>query len=308
MSEATEIQVCMDIGSRQHRVAIGLSNGELIEEFDLKHTSMDIQLFFQKLEKHKRCHNLPVVVAMEGYNGHARPLDKKVLSRGYRLFNVNNNKLAQFKKVFPGPAKTDVIDTQKMFELFTLNKHLPLAKSVLQEVVKTPEANEKLKRLTRRRRLLVEEKVRIISRMQSDLQAICPGILNITKSSDNVWFLRFLTSREDICQLKRMQFSSILKIKGVGKRYAPKIQEWQTSASFASDVSWVGDMIIRDAKRILELQGDIKQLEKHLEEISKESEIAKRLQSIAGFGLVCIAELAGEIGNISRFTSENSLT
>ena len=293
MSEATEIQVCMDIGSSQHRVAIGLSDGKLIEEFDLKHTPSDIQYFFQKIEKHKKNYALPVVVAMEGYNGHARPLDKYVLSRGYKLFNVNNNKLAQFKKVFPGPAKTDVIDTQKMFELLTLSKHLPLAKSVLQEVVKVPEANEKLKRITRRRRLLVEEKIRIINRMQSDLQAICPGILGITKNADNLWFLRFLTSRENICQLKGMQLSSILKIKGIGKCYAPKILKWQEDASFAPDTSWVGDMIICDAKRILELHTDIKNLEKHAEAIVQESEIAKRLQSIEGFGLICVAELAG---------------
>lgn len=307
MSEATEIQVCMDIGSKVHRVAIGLSSGELLEEFDLEHTPKAIQEFFNRIEKHKKAQNLPVAVAMEGYNGHARPLDKYVLLRGYKLFNVNNNKLAQFKKVFPGPAKTDVIDTQKMFELFTLRKHLPLAKSVLQEVVKAPEANEKLKRLTRRRRLLVEEKTKILNRMQSDLQAICPGLLNITNSSDNIWFLSFLTSRADICQLKRMQFGSILKIRGIGKRYAPKIQEWQKTADFAPDASWVGDMIICDAKRILELQTDINSLEKHIEIISKESEIANRLKSIPGFGTVCAAELAGEIGNISRFTSESSL-
>jgi len=76
---------------------------------------------------------------MEAYNGYARPIDKYVLRKGYRLLNVNNNKLAQFKRVFPGSAKTDAIDTQKIFELFTLSDHLPLAKTVLQEVRLAPD-------------------------------------------------------------------------------------------------------------------------------------------------------------------------
>lgn len=134
MLEAYEIRVCMDIGSESHQVAIGLSTGEILEEFGISHTPHDIQLFFQKIDTHKEHYQLPVVVAMESYNGHARPIDKQVLNKGYRLININNHKLAQFKRVFPGASKTDVVDTRKMFELFTLQDHLPLAKNALQEV------------------------------------------------------------------------------------------------------------------------------------------------------------------------------
>jgi hypothetical protein len=38
---------------------------------------------------------------MEGYNGYARPLDGLVRQRGYRLYNINNLKLARFKEIFP---------------------------------------------------------------------------------------------------------------------------------------------------------------------------------------------------------------
>lgn len=307
MSEAHEIRVCMDIGSQSHQVAIGLSTGKILEEFAISHTPNDIQLFFDKIEKYKEQHQLPVVVAMESYNGHARPIDKYVLNKGYRLININNHKLAQFKKVFPGASKSDVVDTRKMFELFILQAHLPLAKNALQPVVPIPEISEKLKRITRRRRALVNEKVRIVNRLQSDLQAISPGFLSITGSADNLWFLRFLTSREDIRQLKRMHYSSTLKIKGIGKSYAKEIQTWQETAVFSDDAEWVGEMIILDAKRLIELINEIKNLEKKMELLSSESEIACRLKTIGGFGIVCAAELAGEIGTIERFASESSL-
>ena len=307
MSEAYEVRVCMDIGSQFHQVAIGLSTGEILEEFGISHTSNDIELFFEKIEVHKNKYQLPVAVAMESYNGHARPIDKQVLNKGYKLFNINNHKLAQFKKVFPGASKSDVVDTRKMFELFTLQDHLPLAKNVLQQVVSIPEINEKLKRITRRRRLLVNEKVRIVNRLQSDLQAIAPGLIEITGSVDNLWFLRFLTSREEIKQLARIHYKSLLKIKGLGNVYATEIKKWQETAQFSPDTTWVGEMVMRDTKRILELIDEISELEKTIELLSSESEMATRLKTINGFGKVCTAELAGEIGILERFESEASL-
>jgi transposase len=307
MAEAYEIRVCMDIGSQTHQVAIGLSSGKILEEFDISHTPQDIQLFFNKINYHKEQYQLPVVVAMESYNGHARPIDQYVLNNGYKLFNINNHKLAQFKKVFPSASKSDVIDTRKMFELFTMQDYLPLAKNALQQVFPIPEINEKLKRITRRRRSLVNEKVSIVNRLHSDLQAITPGLSSITGSVDNLWFLRFLTSRDDIRQLGRMHYSSILKIKGIGTSYAKAIKAWQQTSTFSYDSDWVGEMVIRDAKRILELINEIKSLESKMESLSSESEIACRLKTIGGFGNVCASELAGEIGTTDRFESEASL-
>jgi hypothetical protein len=50
---------------------------------------------------------------MDGYNGHARPLDTLIGERGRRLLNVDNLKLARFKQRFPAAAKRDRIDTRK---------------------------------------------------------------------------------------------------------------------------------------------------------------------------------------------------
>jgi len=66
-----------------------------------------------------------------------------------------------------------------------------LAKRVLPEVATTPEAHQVLKRLTRRRRRLVNEKGRVLSHLQTDLQAVCAGLLEMTHDADNLWVLRF---------------------------------------------------------------------------------------------------------------------
>jgi transposase len=157
-----EIRVGIDVGGKTHQVGIANLDGQILEEFAITHTQAGFHQFFDRVEHHRRKLQLSVSVAMEGYNGHARPLDQLIQTQGYRLYNVNNLKLNRFKEIFPGAAKTDRLDTRKILELFHLKDHLPMAKDVLQQVQQAPEENEKLKRLSRRRRQLVNEKVRVV--------------------------------------------------------------------------------------------------------------------------------------------------
>ena len=309
MSEqnALEIRVSVDVGSHSHNVAIGLSSGEVLEEFQIPHGPEGFRYFFSCIERQQKKRGCPVAVAMEGYNGYARPLDGMVRARGYRLYNINNLKLARFKEIFPGAAKTDPIDARKGLELFQLRDHLPLAKEVLQEVAAVPHENGVLKRLSRRRRRLVNERVRVLNNLQVDLQAVCPGLLEITNDAANQWFLRLLVSADTLPQLARLRRSSVLKIPAVGVKYAGVIRDWQKRADFSAEVEWVGEMIQEDAHRVLELEEKIKTLEAKIKEVAKGSKIAKVLLSIPGFGSVCASELAGEIGTVERFGKEGSL-
>lgn len=302
-----EIRVSVDVGCHSHSVAIGLSGGELIEEFEIDHTPEGFNHFFTRIARQEARYDLPVSVAMEGYNGYARPLDRLVRARDYRLFNINNVKLARFKEIFPGAAKTDRIDARKGLELFQLQDFLPAAKGVLQEVAAVPEENGLLKRLTRRRRRLVNERARVLNNLQADLQAVSPGLLEITGDASNVWFLRLITSTDSLEKLPRLHRSTILKIRSVGRKYAELILGWQKRAHFSDEVSYVGEMIQEDATRILDLRDKIKSLEAKIEDVSIESSIASALLSIPGFGLTCSAELAGEIGTIDRFEKESGL-
>lgn len=307
MLRVSELRVGIDVGCHQHRVGISDPDGCVVDEFDVLHTPEGFRDFFGRVAYQEQRFGVPVAVAMEGYNGYARPLDGYIRRRGYRLYNVNNLKLARFKEIFPGAAKSDPIDTRKILELFHLREHLPLAKGVLQEVAPVPVENEKLKRLSRRRRHLVDEKVRVVNRLQADLQAVCPGLLGITGQADNLWFLRFLICRDELTQLRGLRRRTLLKIAGVGQRYSEQIQGWQKQAEFAPEVEYVGSMIVADGKRIVELLEQIKALDRVLAGIAKESEIANRLGTIGGFGQTTVAELAGEMGTLERFPSQASL-
>ena len=302
-----ELRVGVDVGCHGHSVAVGLSDGCFLEEFEIDHDGDGFQTFFSRIEALAGLRGSSVAVAMEGYNGHARPLDRLVLARGWRLFNVNNLKLARFKEIFPAPAKTDRLDARKALELFQIGDHLPLARQVLQEVVAAPEENDILKRLSRRRRRLVNERVALVNALQADIKAVCPELLDITGDAQNLWFLRFLTCRDDLTKLAGVRRASLLKVPGIGIKYAGIIQGWQKRASFSHDVKWVSPMIQEDARRILELNEGIEVLESTMEPIAAGSAMARRMRTIPGFGPVCTAELAGEIGTLRRFCTEAAL-
>ncbi|HEX6172566.1 MAG TPA: hypothetical protein VF089_01030 [Candidatus Binatia bacterium] len=70
------------------------------------------------METHRKKKNCGVAVTMEGYNGHAW-LGQLIRQRGYRLYNLNNLKLARFKEIFSGAAKNDRIDAPRSWSWFS---------------------------------------------------------------------------------------------------------------------------------------------------------------------------------------------
>jgi transposase len=150
--------------------------------------------------------------------------------------------------------------------------------------------------------------VRVVNNLQADLQAVCPGLLEITREASNQWFLSFLLSADTLPQLARLRRSTLLKIPSVGVKCVSIIEGWQKRAHLSQEVNWVGEMIQEDARRCLDLDEKIKRLEVKIAEMAKGSTIAKILRTIPGFGAVCSSELAGEIGTIERFCSEGSLS
>ena len=83
------------------------------KEFGISHTASGFQSLFSEINHYESTLKCPVVIGMEGLNGYARPLDQLIQQKGYTLYNINNLKLARFKELFSGPAKTDAIDALK---------------------------------------------------------------------------------------------------------------------------------------------------------------------------------------------------
>jgi transposase len=302
-----QLLVGVDVGCHNHHVAIGGPSG-IVEDFEITHDSRGFDYFFARVATQARRLQLPVVVVgMEGTNGYARPLDQMVKAKGYFLLNVNNLKLARFKEIFASPAKTDRIDAQQIVTLMMMAPYMDQIKESLQQVPVIGEVEMQLKRISRRRRQLVQEKVILQNRMQADLQSVCPGFLDTIKQIDALYVLRFLCFRSDMRKLARLKPATVRSIPGIGKAIAERLAQWQKTAVFGEEIPWVGPMIAEDAKRILELKEKIKTMEVHMKTLVEQSRLASILISIPGFGVVCSTEISGEIGTMTRFDSESGL-
>ncbi|WP_350342983.1 IS110 family transposase [Proteinivorax tanatarense] len=289
--------------SCSHRLA-----GDIVTDFEIPHSQKGFKYFFNQITSFVQAYEVSdIVVGMEGTNGHARPLDQMVKDKGYILLNVNNLKFARFKEIFATPGKNDRMDARQIVTLMMMAPMMEQGKEVLQEVHNISEIETKLKRISRRRQQIVQEKVIVQNRMQADLQSICPGFLSMFAQVDSLYVLRFLSCRSDIRKLKRLRLSTIRKIPGIGKGHAKKLQRWQQEASFGSEVEWVGPMISEDAARLLSLKEKLAELEKQIEILVKQSRLASLLLSIPGFGTICAGTIAAEIGTINRFDSEAGL-
>ena len=68
MSEekSLELRVSVDVGYRRHSVAIGLPNGEVLEEFEIAHGPEGFQEFFFASRSIEKGESVGLAVAMEG--------------------------------------------------------------------------------------------------------------------------------------------------------------------------------------------------------------------------------------------------
>ncbi len=62
--QALQLRVGVDVGSQYHRVAVGLSDGSLLEEFEIPHTAAGFQDFFSRIEGHAKRHPYYEVLRM----------------------------------------------------------------------------------------------------------------------------------------------------------------------------------------------------------------------------------------------------
>jgi len=294
-----ELRVGVDVGCYSHNVAIGLSSGEILVEFEVRFSP-----FLLADRKTTTRIRLPRGGCDGGVQWLCSPVGYSCKRPRLPAFQRQQYETGTFQRDIPRCRQTDRIDTRKCLELFQLRDILPLAKDALQEVAATPVENEILKRLTRRRRRLVNERARVLSNMQGDLQAVCPGLLEITGEAGNLWFLRLLTSTDSLIKLAKLRRATLLKIAGVGPKYATTVQSWQKRAHFSHEAELVGEMIQEDAFRILELSDQINVIEAKIENVASNSMIAQKISTIPGFGPVAKSELAGEVGTINRFKNE----
>ena len=297
----------IDVGSESHHITILDEEDNVLYNKKVSHRinefTENIKLFKQ-LEKQERG---KLSFALEGKNGYSAPFDRILLDQGFTLYNVDNFKLKRFREAFAGEWRDDQRDSLMLSKMLKLKEHINSKREkVFIKIEKPSPVTESLKLLSRHQQTLIDEKVRLTNRLSKKLLEVCPEILKLGKV-ENKKTIAILTKYPDFSKYKKITLKSLLKIKGIGKIKAPFLLKRLNNMEYIGLTEIYKTIILSYAKRISELQEEIKDIDKKLDEIGEKNKGVKHLKTIPGVATKLASRLIGEIGDINRFPSEKQL-
>ena len=298
----------IDVGSESHHIIILDEEDNFLYNQKVAHKlnefAENIKLFKQ-IEKKE---GGKLSFALEGKNGYSNPLDRILLDQGFTLYNVDNFKLKRFREAFAGEWRDDERDSLMLSKMLKLKDYINSEREkVFIKIEKPSPVTESLKLLSRHQQTLISEKVRLISRLGKKLLEVCPQILELGKLK-NKKVIAILAKYPDFSKYKRVTLCSLLKIKGIGKKGAFFLLKRLNNIEYRPGLTDIYKTIILSyAKRIMQLQREIEDIDKKLDEIGEKSKEVNHLKTIPGVATKLASRLIGEIGDINRFPSEKQL-
>jgi len=298
----------IDVGSESHHVTILDEEDNVLYNKKISHKinefAESINLF-RKIEKKEKGE---ISFALEGKNGYGAPFDQLLINQGFTLYNVDNLKLKRFRQAFAGEWRDDQRDALMLSKMLKLKDHIDSQREkVFIKIEKPSPVTESLKLLSRHQQTLIDERVRLTNRLRKKLLEVCPQILELGKVK-NKKIIAILVKYPDFSKYKRITLKSLLKTKGIGKKQAPFLLQRLNNIEYMPGFTDIYKTIISSyAKRILELQKEVKDIDKKLDEIGGKNEGVNHLKTIPGVATKLASRFIGEIGGINRFPAEKQL-
>jgi len=298
----------IDVGSEFHHITILDEEDHILYNQKVSHKinefAESINLF-KKIEKKEKGE---ISFALEGKNGYGAPFGQLLINQGFTLYNVDNLKLKRFRQAFAGEWRDDQRDALMLSKMLKLKDHINSQREkVFIKIEKPSPVTESLKLLSRHQQTLIDEKVRLTNRLRKKLLEVCPEILKLAKLK-NKKLIVILVKYPDFSKYKRITLKSLLKTKGIGKKQAPFLLKRLNRIEYMPDLTDIYKTIILSyAKRISELQEEIKDIDKKLDEIGEKNKGVEHLKTVPGVATKLASRFIGEIGNINRFPAEKQL-
>jgi transposase len=298
----------IDIGSESHHITILDEEDNVLYNQKVSHQLNEFTESIKQFKKIEKKERGKLSFAIEGKNGYSTPFDQLLINQGFTLYNVDNLKLKRFREAFAGEWRDDQRDALMLSKMLKLKEHIDSPREkVFIKIEKPSPVTESLKLLSRHQQTLIDEKVRLTNRLSKKLLEVCPEILKLGKVK-NKKSIAILTKYPDFSKYKRITLKSLLKIKGIGERQALFLLKRLNHIEYMSGLTDIYKTIISSyAKRIAELQEEMKDIDRKLDEIGKKNKAVRHLKTIPGVATKLASRFIGEIGDIHRFPSEKQL-
>jgi transposase len=176
------------------------------------------------------------------------------------------------------------------------------------------ELDLELRLLAGRRRDLVAEQTRRLSRLHDLLASVHPGLeraLDLTTKS-GLWLVSRYVTPAEVRAAGRAELLAHLAAGGVRRGQAAKLADRALAAAAAQHLAVPAERLA--ASLVRELAGEalacrarIARLDDDLEELLKRHPDAALIRSLPGMGAVLCAEFIAQAGNLARFASADQL-
>ncbi|HUU50497.1 MAG TPA: IS110 family transposase [Nitrospinota bacterium] len=298
----------IDVGSASHHITILDEEDHILYNQKVSHKLNEFTETIKQFKKIERKERGKISFALEGKNGYSAPFDRILLNQGFTLYNIDNLKLKRFREAFAGEWKDDQRDALMLSKMLKLKEHINSPREkIFIKIEKPSPVTESLKLLSRHQQTLIDEKVRLTNRLSKKLLEVCPEILKLGKVKYKK-IVTILVKYPDFSKYKRITLKSLLKIKGIGEKRDPFLLKRLNNIEYMSGLTDIYKIIISSyAKRISELQEEIKDIDRKLDEIGEKSKGVIHLKTIPGVATKLASRFIGEIGDIKRFPAEKQL-
>jgi transposase len=298
----------IDIGGDFHHMIILDDKEQVLYQKRIPHHLKEMKEIMKELTCLEKKEMAKLSFVLEGKNGYSNPLDRLLLLEGFTLYNVDNYKLKRFREAFAGERKDDNRDALMLSKMLNLKEHINTkGEKVFIEITKPSVITESLKLLSRHQQVLIDEKVRLTNRLGKKLLEVCPELLTLGKLKYQK-LIAILSRYPDFSRYHKITPDSLLKIPGIGKKQAPRLLAGLHGLAYMPEMTAIYKTIISSyAKRILQLQKEIKGIDQKMDQIGGQDKTIRHLKSMPAVGTKLASRFTGEIGDISRFPSERNL-
>ena len=303
MGDAMRISVGIDVAKEIHWAAAIDEAGKLVLDCRVENTPQAVDQLIDRL----RSLDGDLVIGLDVVGGIAAFLEAALLAASFRLVHVPGLAVNRARQgMVGGEAKSDPRDARVIADQVRIRQDL-------RPIEPDEETTIDLRILTSRRRDLVEEQTRRLSRMHALLGAIHPGLeqaLDLTTKSA-LWLLTRYVTPAELHSAGRTRVLKHLR-RGQGLRAIEPLAEAALAAAQEQRIAVPGErttaLIIRElANEALAARDRIVEIDHQLEALILRHPDGTLIRSLPGMGVIHTAEAIAQAGNFNRFRSADAL-
>ncbi len=310
-----EILVGIDVGSSGHQVAIMVPGGKFVYEGYVSHCHRAFGEVIERLKALAKSYQVPVIVGLEGYNGHIAPFDQHLVQAGFEVLNVNPSRLYHFRRIYGAPYKNDVHDARLIAGYLKARQMLDLGEAAskpLLPIKAGSDLHRQLRIWSRHLNELIREQTRYRNRLAKRLKEYIPELFDLARQANRRWLVILLANCARLSELRRLTFE---EIKGLGwlsgYRIGPKkaleikavLEGIKFTSCFEEEYAF---MLKGYAWELLRLEVQIKEALRSIKRLGEQSIYYRVLIDLDGVGPKLAGRMVGEILSINNFRTKHA--